>query len=199
MRHLSPYKQQPAGWRQSHPLVHPGCETPSASAPPHWNGPLCRSVKGCGGSQRWGRSWRRVCIWDREHRDTSGIYELIDLTHSTLLKNKNHLISCELQMACFVSGLFFHLLQSSRDDVMYTIKYLQPVLHIQQQSCNLDRKWGAMAAAELISPQGKYCVLHFVFPRRHRSVAIWKNSAFTCLYQTRKISQLQSYTWFMDM
>lgn len=94
------------------------------------------------------RMWRKPKVgtqlgkglYLRQGTDTSGMYELIDLTHSTLLKNKNQLISCELLMACFVSGLFFHPLEFSRDAVMYTIKYLQPVLHIQQQSCNLDRK-----------------------------------------------------------
>lgn len=62
-RYSSPCIQQPAGWHRTRPPARRGSETPSASAPPRWSGPLCRSVGGCGGSRRWGHSWGTACIW----------------------------------------------------------------------------------------------------------------------------------------
>lgn len=59
----SPCTPQPAEWHRSRPLARRGCETPSASAPPRWSGPPCRSVGGRFGSRRWGHSWGTVCIW----------------------------------------------------------------------------------------------------------------------------------------
>lgn len=68
MRHLSPYKQRPAGSHQIHPLARPCCVTPSVFAPPRWNGPPCPSVTGCGGNQMWGHSLETVCICGKKKK-----------------------------------------------------------------------------------------------------------------------------------
>lgn len=72
-RGLSPCKRQPVGWRQNHPLAHPCCGTPLASAPPRWSGPPCPSARGCGGTQRRAHTSGTVCIYGDSKENSDNI------------------------------------------------------------------------------------------------------------------------------